>query len=69
MNKVEKIVGVVKQFDMLLIEIDKEIHIALVVEAGSEYGAEHPQLGHLVLLAQGYNLVDIHLYQLHTMQI
>ena len=47
----------------------QEIHVAIVVEAWRQYGAEHPQLCDLVLPAQGDDLVNIHLDQLHTMQI
>ncbi len=42
MNKVEKIVGIIKQLYMLFIEIDKKIDIAFIVETRSEDGAEDP---------------------------
>lgn len=42
MNKVEKIVCIIKQFDMLFVKIDKKIYIAVFVETGCEYGAEDP---------------------------
>ena len=65
MNEIEKIIGIVKQFDILFIKIDKKIHVAVVVEAGGEDGAEDPQLGDLVLFAQGDDLVDVHFDELH----
>ena len=37
MNKIEKIVGIVKQLDMLFIKVDKEIDIAVVVETRGQY--------------------------------
>ena len=69
MNKAEEIVGIIKQLNALFIKINKKIHVAIVVEAWRQYGAEHPQLCDLVLPAQGDDLVNIHLDQLHTMQI
>ena len=59
MNEVEKIIGIVKQFDTLIIEVDKKIDVALVVEARCEYGAEYPQFCYLVLFAQGDDFVDV----------
>ena len=34
--------------DFVCIEIHREVHIALFVEAGCEDRAEHPQLGYLL---------------------
>lgn len=67
-HEIEEDVSPVKPLaiDRFVIEIDREIHVAAVVEARGEYGTEHPQLCYLVLAAQGGDPVDVHFNQFHV---
>lgn len=48
---------------------DREIHVAVVVEAGCENRTEYPQLCDLVHAAQGGDGFHIGFYQLHVAKI
>ena len=36
MNEIEKVVSIVKQFNMLFVKINKKINVTVAIEAGSE---------------------------------
>mgnify|MGYP003409210458 FL=1 len=62
--EVKVIVGII--FQRHFIEINHQIHITVVIESVSQNGTENKQLPDLVLFAQGYNFLNIVLYQFHN---
>lgn len=50
------------------IEIDENIHIAVIIEAIGQNGSESIQPPHLVLSAQGIQSLDVVFYKMHFLK-
>lgn len=66
MNKPKEVVSIVQQINIAIVKFNKEIYVTIVIETRSKNGSEDPQLCHLVLFAQGYDLLHIQLYEFHS---